>query len=78
MLFYPPDGFVLVMKESVWTTLFGEHFMQLGEDKEVSIGHEDDDMIFFVKCNFRTSFSEVCTLESLSLKLTGTYQFQVF
>lgn len=53
------------MKESVWTTLFGEHFMQLGQDKEVSIGHEDDDMMFFVKCNFSTSYSEVCSLDFL-------------
>ena len=64
-MFCPSDGFVLVMKESVWTTLFGEHFMQLGQDKEVSIGHEDDDMMFFVKCNFSTSYSEVCSLDFL-------------
>ena len=46
----------------MWTSLFGEYFMQLGDEKEISTGHEEDDMLFYVRCNLKTSYSEVCSL----------------
>ena len=33
--------------------------MQLGQEKEVQTGHEEDDMLFYVRCNLKTSESEV-------------------
>ena len=54
-----------MMKESVWTTLFGEHFMMLGEDEEVKSGHEDDDMLFYIKCTPRSSGGQVSDIEIL-------------
>jgi len=65
------DGFVLVMRESVWTTLFGEHFMQLGQEKEVHSGHEEDDMLFYVRCNLKTSESEVIVYRKGSNRIPG-------
>ncbi|XP_065070334.1 uncharacterized protein KIAA0930 homolog [Rhopilema esculentum] len=53
------DGFIIVVKESVWTSLFGEYFMSLDPDEEVIPQNEDDDMLFYVRCNPRKTGDEV-------------------
>eukprot|EP00112_Aurelia_sp_Birch-Aquarium-sp1_P025604 Seg859.10 transcript_id=Seg859.10/GoldUCD/mRNA.D3Y31 product="putative protein KIAA0930-like" protein_id=Seg859.10/GoldUCD/D3Y31 len=65
------DGFILVIKESVWTRLFGEYFMQLGIEEDTEVDHEEDDMLFYVRCNPRTAGEEVVVFRRVSKNVPG-------
>lgn len=67
------------MRESVWTNLFGEYFMQLGNGENVKSQNEDDDMLFYVRCNPRSPEQEVCkNIFTTSTEFIEFYIYKLF
>eukprot|EP00794_Sanderia_malayensis_P018132 gene18132-19942_t len=65
------DGFILVVRESVWPSLFGEYFMKLGDSTSEEAHQGEDDMLFYVKCQPRSSEKEVFVRRINSPEIPG-------